>query len=106
MPKIEFTINFFLTVEKFMEVYKAAKMEEEKHRDIETPKITSNIEEISNDVLGIILSKLNFVDRSRCERVCSRWQIVARNLSWNRTKFLELDPIKWGKKPQGKSHKI
>ena len=57
-----------------------------------------NIEVFSNEILSIILSWLPIADRFRCERVNRRWQAVARNLSWNRMKVLDLNILTWGLK--------
>ena len=70
--------------------------------DLGDQKNTRNIEELSDEVLSIILSKLSFIDRSRCERISTRWQIVARDLSWSKVKFLDFNKINLGRNTQGR----
>ena len=65
-----------------------------------------NIEDLDDNLLCIILSNLPIVDRVKCERVNRRWKVVASQQSWKTMRYLNLNPILWGLKPQGKSHQI
>ena len=81
-------------------------MENEIFRDLEHADFQNkpkNIEDLSNEILSMIFSKLSIVDRSRCERVNHRWREISRDLAWRTTKILDLDPMKWGKKPKAKN---
>ena len=66
----------------------------------------TNIENLPEEVLVIILRKLPIADRVKCERVNRRWRVVARYSSWNKMKHLNSNSVSWGLLPKGKRHEI
>ena len=66
-----------------------------------TEDFCSSIEKLNNDCLISIFHLLPVADRIRAERVCRRWQEVAKD-SWSTFKVLNLDPRCLGLRLRGK----